>query len=322
MSNCAMLVCSFFVKKRFTRKNSSIYNLNQEIVCDIDDSSESFSSYFDILRLFCDNNRLFLDDKKQRKMFSVQPDSLSTFDCDSYRVMSFVVKSGSYGVEADMTNRYTSKVSYHRTEDEADVKAFQCVTYIPKDTPSVNVQKGIMVFQSIATYGVKTITINTMRNFLSKYGLTLETRSVSVQVFLQKLMEQGSLYKIMFFSNRISPNIADNIFISTGREVRSYIRPKFHSEGFSKILDMFEKAENGKVIEIPDDSNFEDISIQFKLGERTRTIRLNNLDRLSIVEDIPDGVIDKNDNSKLVQYMIKTADAYKEKIVFDSVNEG
>lgn len=322
MSNCAMLVCSFFVKKRFARKNSSIYNLNQEIVGDSADGTKSFADFFEILSLFCRNNHTYLDDKKQKKMFSVEPGSVSSYDSDSYRAMSFVVKAGSYGVEADMTNRYTSEVSYHRTEDEADVKAFQCVAYLPKDIAGITIQKGILVFQSIATYGVKTITVNTMRSFLSTYGLTLETRSVSVKVFLQKLIEQGSLYKIMFFSNKISPNIADNIFISTGKEVRSYINPQFHSEGLTKLLNVFGKAENEKIIEIPDNPDLDDISIQFKLGERIRTIRLSNLDRLSIVEDIPDGVIDKNDNTKLIQYMIETANAYKEKIVFDLVNEG
>jgi len=318
MTNCAMLVCSFYLKKKFCREDSEIYNLNQEIITNTEDTSETFLDFFALLSSFCEKNASFSDDEKSKKMFSVRTGSLSLQDTTTYRAMSFIIQSGSYGIEADMTNRHTMEISYHRTEDEADVKSFRCVVYIPKDIGTVNVKKGIFVFQSIATYGVKTITIDTMKRFFSEFGFTLETRSVSVQAFLQKLIDQGSLNKITLIRNRISPNSADNILISTGREEQSYIKPNLRQEWLSKILTIFENADNTGVVEIPDDENFDDISIQFKLGKSTRTVRLMNLDRLSIVEDIPEGVITKNDDTKLINYMIDTANAYKQKIVFNA----
>ena len=317
MTNSAMLVCSFYLKKKFCRGDSEIYNLNQEIVTNVDESPETFRDFFSLISLFCTKNESFSDDEKSRKMFSIKSGSLQSYDENSYRAMSFIIQSGSYGVEADMTNRHTMEVSYHRSEDEADVKLFRCVIYIPKDVGNVNVNKGIFVFQSIATYGVKTITVDTMKRFFSELGFTLETRSVSVQVFLQKLIEQGALRKITLFRNHISPNAADNILISTGREEQSFIKPKLRKEWLDKILKIFGKADQDKVIEIPDEENFDDLSIQFKLGKNLRTIRLKNLDRLSIVEDIPDGIISKQDESKLIKYMIETANAYKQNIVFE-----
>ena len=130
MTNCAMLVCSFYVKKRFCHGNSMIYNLNQEITVDNEETTESFTDFFEIISSFCDKNVLFKDVEKSRKMFSVRAGSVTSFDDTTYRAMSFIVQSGSYGIEADMTNRYTMEVSYHRTEDEADIKSFQCVVYI------------------------------------------------------------------------------------------------------------------------------------------------------------------------------------------------
>ena len=317
MTNSAMLVCSFYLKKKFCRKDSEIYNLNQRIVTNVDESPETFSDFFSLLSSFCAKNVLFLDDEKSRKMFSIKSGSLQSYDENTYRAMSFIIQSGSYGVEADMTNRHTKEVSYHRSEDEADVKLFRCVVYIPKDVGDVNVNKGIFVFQSIATYGVKTITVETMKRFFSELGFTLETRSVSVQAFLQKLIEQGALNKITLFRNHISPNAADNILISTGREEQSFIKPKLRKEWLNKILQIFGKADKDNIIEIPDDENFDDLSIQFKLGKNIRTVRLKNLDRLSIVEDIPDGIISKQDDSKLIKYMVETANAYKQNIIFE-----
>lgn len=321
MTNCAMLVCSFYLKKKFCREDSEIYSLNQEIITNTKEAPETFTDFFALLSSFCEKNTLFSDDEKSRKMFSVRAGSSSLKDTTTYRAMSFVIQSGSYGIEADMTNRHTMEISYHRTEDEADVKSFRCVVYIPKDTGTVDVNKGIFVFQSIATYGVKTITIDIMKRFFSELGFTLETRSVSVQAFLQKLIDQGSLNKITLIRNRISPNPADNILISTGREEQSYIKPHLRQEWLSKILAIFEKADNDGIVEIPDDENFDDLSIQFKLGKSIRTVRLKNLDRLSIVEDIPEGIVTKDDDTKLINYMIDTANAYKRNIVFEVLGE-
>lgn len=321
MTNCAMLVCSFYLKKKFCRGDSEIYSLNQEIITNVEENPKTFTDFFDLLSSFCEKNTSFSDDEKSRKMFSVKSGSTSFKDATTYRAMSFVIQSGSYGVEADMTNRHTMEISYHRTEDEADVKSFRCVVYIPKDTGTVRVNKGIFVFQSIATYGVKTITIDIMKRFFSELGFTLETRSVSVQAFLQKLIDQGSLNKITLIRNRISPNHADNIIISTGREEQSYIKPHLRQEWLSKILAIFEKADSDGIVEIPDDENFDDLSIQFKLGKNVRTVRLKNLDRLSIVEDIPEGIVTKDDETKLVNYMVDTANAYKQNIVFEVLGE-
>lgn len=321
MTNCAMLVCSFYLKKKFCREDSEVYNLNQEIIANTEETPEIFSDFFALLSSFCEKNESFSDDEKSRKMFSVKAGSSSLQDTTTYRAMSFVIQSGSYGVEADMTNRHTMEISYHRTEDEADVKSFRCVVYIPKDTGTINVNKGIFVFQSIATYGVKTITIDIMKRFFSELGFTLETRSVSVQAFLQKLIDQGSLNKITLIRNRISPNPADNILISTGREEQSYIKPHLRQEWLTKILAIFEKADNDGIVEIPDDENFDDLSIQFKLGKSIRTVRLKNLDRLSIVEDIPEGIVTKDDDTRLINHMIATANAYKRNIVFEILGE-
>lgn len=321
MANSAMLVCSFFLKKKFCHEDSGIYNLNQEIGTDNGEKKEDFADFFELLSFFCDNHATFSDDERLRKMFAVKNDTVLSHETDTYRAVSFVVQSGSYGVEADMTNRKTLAVSYHRTEDEADVKLFRCVVYVPKDVGEIAVNKGIFVFQSIASYGVKTITVDMMKRFFSQLGLTLETRSVSVQVFLQKLIDQGALNKITLIRNSISPNIADNIFIATGREEKSYVKPQLRPEWLSKILGLFAQADETDVVEIPDDEDFDDLAIQFKLGKNTRTVRLKNLDRLSIVEDIPDNVMTNRNDSVLIDHMINTADAYRQKIVFEISNE-
>lgn len=317
-----MLVCSFYIKKKYSHENKTLFNLNQEIISSAEEQDFCFEDFFGLISSFCEDYNSFFDDEKAKKMFSIKKNSKHMNETDTYRALTFIIQSGSYGVEADMTNRHTNEVAYHRSENEADIKSFYCVIYIPKDTDDISINKGILVFQSIATYGVKTITVDTMKRYFSQLGITLETRSVSVDAFLQKLIDKGALKRVTFYKNKISPNVVDNILLDTGREETSYISPVFKPEWLKKILNVFKKADEERIVEIPEDENFDDIAIKFILGNRQRTVRLRNLDKLSIVEDIPDEIAKHPDETKMVNYMIETANEYKSKIVFEITKEG
>ena len=160
-----------------------------------------------------------------------------------------------------------------------------------------------------------------MRSFFAEMNLTLETRSVSISSFLEKLIEQGSLYKLTLIKNKLSPDLADNILISTGREEQTFIRPTFQQVWLGKMYGIFQKADATGIIEIPEGEDFDDIAIQFKLGGATRTVRLSNLDRVSIIEDIPESIVKERNVDKIIQYMIQTANAYKERMVWGDSSE-
>ena len=320
MAANGMLVCSFYVKKRFSRSEDSFLPLNQTIeIKPSEDETVEFDNIFHLIQVFCRRNEEFLDDEKRQKVFSIKRKSYIFKDCPTYSYCSFVVRSGSYGVEGDITDRITQRVTYRRSENEADVKEFRIVVYVPKDVGDVTVTKGILVFQSIASFGVKTITASYLRSFFAEGGITFETRSVSVRAFIEKLIEQGRLHKITLINNHVSPNPADNMLISTGREEKSYIQPTLKHEWLQRVLSLFQTADETGVCEIPDKEGFDDISVQFKLGKRLRTVRLKFLDKLSIVEDIPDDVFEDRDPSTLIGYMVHTADAYKERMIFTPI---
>lgn len=322
MTKYGMLVCSFYIKKKYSHESKTLYNINQEIISNTEEQNFYFEDFFKLISSFCKNYYSPYDNEKTKKLFSIEENSEYMNETDTYRALSFIIRSGSYGVEADMTNRHTNEVSYHRSENEADIKPFYCVIFIPKDTEETSINKGIFVFQSIATFGVKTITVDTMKRYFSQFGITLETRSVSVDVFLQKLIDKGALKKVTLYKNKISPNTVDNILLETGREERSYINPIIRQDWLNKILKAFKKADEEKVVEIPDGVNFDDISITFTIGRKQRTVRLRCLDKLSIVEDIPDDIAKQHDETKIVNYMIETANEYKSKIVFEITKEG
>ncbi len=315
MESNGMLICSFYLKERFS--SDTLFPLNTEWRYTTDEGDiRIYKNALDMFQYFCNENDEFSDDETNQKMFSTVAGSVQSYDETTYTAMSFVIKSGSYGVVADMTNRHTKEVSYHRNIDEAQIKEFACIIYIPKDVSDIAITKGIMIFQSISTYGVKKITSKYMKSYFATLGLTFETRNVSVSAFIDKLISQGDLYKVTLIKNQLSPNHADNMLISVGREETSYLRPKFHQAWLQKILSIFDIADKTGVYEIPEKEDFDDISMQFKFGEKTRTVRLKYLEKCSIVEDIPDRIVEQHDNTAIIKYMIETADEYKDRIIF------
>lgn len=67
-----------------------------------------------------------------------------------------------------------------------------------------------------------------------------------------------------------------------------------------------------KMCEMVENNDIEDVTLNFRLGDKSRTIRLATLDKISIVADIPNDV---NTADQVINYMIETADSYKEYLV-------
>ena len=315
MISSGLLVCSFYLKKKFSRCNDNVIDLNRKI--NDEESNSEYADIFELFNFFLNDASRTKDDEHSMKLFSVLPETITNYDSETYRATSFVVNSGSYGLESEITDRISGQIKYKRTRDDADIKQFYCLIYVPKDVDGTSIQKGIMLFQTLSTYGRKTITTQEMKEFFSKKGITLETRSVSVRMFMEKIIENGSLKKVTLVKNAVSPDSSDNMFISTGREEKSYIKPKLKQNWINKFLDFLDGKDQDDIFEI-NDEKFQDIRITFSISGKSRTIRVNDIDRFSVVEEIPDSIFNNGKYSKerLINHMITVAETYKSKMVF------
>lgn len=321
MINSGMMICSFFLKKRYSRNNlSDIYKLNSSTTFTKEDGTTvAFTNIFDLIEEFCKNSSINVNDEKKSKTFYVDENSVQHYDETTYHAMSFTVISGAYGIESDLTDSYTNQILFHRDTHVADNKKFNVLVFVPKDMGENNITKGILIFQTIATYGIKTITVEKLKTYIKNYDLSIYTRSISVRVLIEKLIEKGGLHKITLIKDNVSLNDADNMLISSGREEKSFVNPKLQPAWLQKLLILFEKADKSGVYEI-DGKQYEDIRVHFDLGGRTRTASLTNIDKFSVVEDFPENIYNNGrcDQDKLIKYMIETAVAYKDKMVFST----
>ena len=314
MISRGLLICSFYLKKKYSRAENEICELNQEYEYD----ENVYADFFELFRGFVENFSELTDDEKMMKMFAVDQESVNQKIQDTYTVASGIINSGAYGTEGELTNKTTKEVVYKRGTEDADIKSFNYTIYVPRDKKKTKVTKGIMLFETIGSYGVKTITIQNMKRFFSeKYGLTLETRSISVRIFLEKLLKDDKLSRITLIKNSVSRDPSDNMFYNVGREEKSFIRPRLKDGWINKLLEKIDGKLDDDIFEI-DDEIYDDIKMTFSHSGRTKTVRLMDIDRFSLVEDIPESVYPRNitDRGKLLEYMEMTACQYAEKMIF------
>lgn len=314
MISRGLLICSFYLKKKYSRSENDVLGLNGEYEYD----DIKYANFFDLLNGFINNFSEFANDEKSMKMFAIDKNSVIKQQKEGYTIASGIINSGAYGMEGDLTNKKTKEVVYKRSKDDADIKMFNYMIYVPKDFEEKHVVKGIMLFETIGTYGVKTITTQNLKKFFSeKYGLTLETRSISVRVFLEKLLKKDKLNKITLVKNSVSRDRADNMFYNVGREEKTFIRPKLKDNLINYLLEKIDGVNSNEVFEIDDDT-YNDVKITFSHSNRTKTVRLMDIDHFSMIEDIPERVYPNNpsDRSRLLDYMEITACQYAEQMIF------
>ena len=312
--NHGLLICSFFFRKKYSRTDDEILMLNQEYEYD----GHRYGNVFSLFEGFFNNYKELEDDEKLMKMFSVEQSSVKCIKRQGYTIVKGSIFSGSYGTESQITNKMTKKVVYRRGKEDADIKQFDFLIYVPEDYENNKVVKGIILFETIGAYGVKTITTNYMKRFFSeKYGLMMETRSISVRIFVEKLLKDNTLNRVTLVKNRISNDPADNMFINTGREEKTYIKPKLKQSWIDLLLEHLDGTNDDDIFEINDEI-YEDIKLSFSHEGRIKTVRLKDIDRFSIVEDIPSSVYDLStiNRERLGQYMEESANAYASRMVF------
>lgn len=306
-----LLICSFNLKKKYSR--DELISLNKPYTYD----DIEYRTVFDLLGNFCEHFSSLTDNEKMMKLFAVDKESVHIIRKKDCCIMNLTVQSGAYGVESEMTDRNTKKVVYRRNKEDADIKRFHMHIYVPNDYDDFDVVKGIFIFETIGTYGVKTITTQNMKTYFSeKFGITLETRSISVRIFMEKLLKDEKLNRVTLIKNNVSKDPADNMFLSTGRHEEVYIRPKLQHEWIRKLLEFLDGKNQNDIFEVKDEK-VDDIKLTFSHNGKTKTVRINDIDKFSMVEDLPSYIYNGNnvDVEKLYNYMEETSFSYSKRMI-------
>lgn len=253
----------------------------------------------------------------QKKYFGTKKDSFKVEEKNDRIYISFTVIYGAYGFKSEITDIYTNQVLFKRKINNADVKDFRIMLAFAKEQNGFKINKGVILFEVIGQYGVKTLTTSKLREFLSNFFNVMPFfYTISTREAFEKLVENGSFKKINLIKNEVNPEFSNILGINCGKEVRTVALTSIKEKKnfVDKLLNL--ATSNKEVYEIDDE--YDDISLTIDMGGRTKTTSIKDIRSLYIVEELPEDVLDIDGEMiipKIDAAMMQYANDYLDNIV-------
>lgn len=252
---------------------------------------------------------LFKFDQIDRKVI------LSKSGKRKFQILFGRVKTGEYGIESELVNVKTGKVT-NRTREQADMMPFGFCIAVPEG----DVNCAIMILQTMGTYGMKIPLQGHLQRCLAdispKFHLSL--RAVAPKEYIDRYFEKGILQKIRMIRYEIPEDQSNRIGINYGvkqtKEERIIHKPlgfmERRKKDFQEVLSG--QRSYAELIEI-EGFDYDDLKLEFTLGETSKTFNLKDLDSLVVSEDITKQVKQEGGHpvyESLKPIMQKTAKEY------------
>lgn len=306
---------SFSLRKWHTRKPDKVYDLNKEFLFLKEDDEEiRVENALALFEDFITANEAMSDKENANQLFSCGHDSIDKGETSAYSYLVFCVYAGYYGYASDLINRNNMKATHHKTKDEADVKKFYVMVVVPKDSADYSAKRGLVFFQEIGNYGIKSVTSDAIQAyFYEKFGITFRTQNLAPDFYLKKLFDTGILQKLKLARNYDSTDTADKLYgAGYGREERSIVPLKITKELKKKLKYVSEAKFHYFTFE---GVEYSDVKMEIKLGDRVRTIDLHGIENLSVEEALPDEILLSDgtiDYAALKAHLLVVAEEYLE----------
>ena len=316
MFNLSLTACSFHFRKKNTRSSLHVFDLNSPFILsnnkgDSVDFNNVQGLFEDFFVQHSDIQRI--DEKKQT--FSCEYYSTNIRNTENYIIQYVKIYSGLFGNSSSIIDGESLEERYNKKATDIDIRPFYLMIIIPKDSSDLKVQKGMFFFQNLGIYGIKTITTKLMKDYFSnKYEITLNCNTIAPDLFIRKVLNNDSIKKLIVIKNIQSQDLADNLSWGYGREERVLSNLKIRGRGFNDIIERLHYfvGSGNRVFEF-EEKNYDGVKVVADIGGRTRTIDLNNIENLSIIEGIPDEIrmVDGNPNLEmLIEHFSMVANEY------------
>ena len=284
--------------------------LNKEISSD----ENRYDDFIDLFKMFIEEYSNFLTNDDVKKIFRIDSNNMKCGETETFRYLFFYINSGGYGIESNIINTSNNKVVYVRKKENAEVMDFRVFIALPKGE---NVYKGIIFFQNIGQFGIKTITTEYLKKFISeKLGYMSCIGNICPQIFAKKILECNGIKKIIYSRNNVSNDSADIEKIGYGKEER-VITGLSNITKWTEIIFSYLNGKN-HTYEF-EDVDYTGLKLVTSVYGRQRTININNIDSLSVIEGIPDDILNEIgdiDDQKLINHFITVTKEYLESMVY------
>ena len=313
--NLGLYICSFyFVQSAHKKKNAYVWDLNNSISfgknC-YNNAEAFFDSFF----------QAYASDQEEDpdRVYYIERESTWRGETDKFVYLMARIRTGVFGVEADIYDRNERKTVGKRDINKADVMPFLLFIAIPKPSTTDEdypVNKGIMFFQSNGVYGAKSKTTALLKSFSRiQTDSSFITRNVAPGAFLDQLFKIGKLKKMHLIRNKFSPDDSDQIGDDFyGKE--ELIVSRFIADKLDNILDKLKRfgLDSGAVYEWESGTEYQDVKVNMEIEKGIyRTIDLHHFEQRSILEYIPERYKKENGHANeeiILPYFIERSESY------------
>lgn len=283
-------VYSFTLRRSRNRCADEVFPLNSEFEAYDENNTYKIPSALGLFEKFISSNGTTADKEDSQQLFRCEHIPTMSGKNASFSYLIFSVYSGRYGYKAKIVNRVSKETTYEKSTDEAEEKQFYITVVIPSDSASTVAKRGLLLFQEIGVYGVKTITCNYMSRFFAEhYKISLSITNLAPDFFLQRIFDNGIIRKIRLSQYATSCDSADRLYgAGFQREERTLTPFKVTHALKAELKHVSKSKYNFYHFEGID---YSDVRMVVDIGGRTRTINLHGLDDLSIEESLPDELL-------------------------------
>lgn len=289
MWNFSLSAYSFNLKQAYSK--DKYLNLNENINFQEFESTVDVS-IFSIFSDFFESVKDFNTIEKSQKTFKCHFNESNVGTTPDFKYFYAMIESGDYGYNATIVDTFTGEETGKIQPKEATQKKFMMYVAIPKSSPDVVVQKGLILFQNIGNYGIKTITTEHLQKFLiEKYNITFKCKTVSTKIFLERMLKRQNIQKLSMTKNHISEGIEDNQSKGYGKETKIISKLLLTESSWIELKNRFDHFMSGKFSLFEFESeNYDELTVTVKVNKHQRTFNLNSLENLAIIEPIPENI--------------------------------
>lgn len=277
-------------------------------------------NFVDCVIEYINNNiALYSNDASKDTLFQFEQVSHETVvnakGQEEYKVIFGRVKTGEYGIESELVNVRTGEIT-NRSTEQADMMPFGfCIA-----VPSGEINSAVIILQTMGVYGMKISMQRHLQRCLTDIcpEFQLIMRPVAPKEYIDRYFNNGILKKIRMIRYEIPQDESNKIGINYGvkqtKEERIIHKPLGFMERKKRALQEWFAGQRSytEIIEL-DDFEYDDLRLEFSLGDTNKTFKLGDMNSLIVNEDITNEVKQKGGHpiySSLKPIMEKTAKEY------------
>jgi len=316
MVNLSLTACSFLLKQRNSRGKYLYFN--EKVITEKLDEYSLSEAFINFFREYSEA----INDKEKKRTFHCEFEESYCGETEDYFYLYCIVKSGTYGSSSEIINNKDRKVVHKKTADQTDEKPFYLYIVIPKDSKddTVKVQKGMLFFQNVGQYGVKTVTTDYIKDYFSEnYNITFECRTIASKLFVERMLKPENVSQIIMTKNHKSSDSCDNFPNGYGSETKTIGQLNFKESVWSSVKSKMNNFAKGSFNLFEFNGEFyNQLKVRVKIGNNERTINMGHLENLSLIEAIPDDIKGPEGNpykEKLLGHFEEVANDYLSEMV-------